>query len=45
MRRAVSASVGHVVPQAPGRAPRERCPGAEDLPRDASEAPASEAVT
>jgi Family of unknown function (DUF5691) len=30
-------------PQAPGRTPRERCPGAEDPPREASEAPASEA--
>jgi phosphoribosylformylglycinamidine synthase len=32
-----------VVPQAPGRTPRERCPGAEDAPPEASEAPAREA--
>jgi holliday junction DNA helicase RuvB len=30
-------------PQAPGRTPRQRRPGAEDLPREASEARASEA--
>jgi Holliday junction DNA helicase RuvB len=35
---------GHgVPPQAPGRAPRQRRPGAEDPSREASEAPASEA--
>src|SRR5215470_6724955 len=30
-------------PQAPGRTPRQRCPGAEDTPPEASEAPAREA--
>jgi hypothetical protein len=32
-------------PQAPGRTPRQRCPGAEDPPPEASEAPAREAMT
>jgi hypothetical protein len=30
-------------PQAPGPTPRQRCPGAEDPPPEASEAPAREA--
>jgi hypothetical protein len=29
--------------QVPGRTPRQRCPGAEDQPSEASEAPAREA--
>jgi hypothetical protein len=38
-----------MVPQAPGRTPQGppgplRCPGGEDLPPDASEAPAREAI-
>src|SRR4249920_85669 len=33
-----------MTPQAPGRTPRQRCPGAEDPPPEASEAPAREAM-
>ena len=36
---------GTGTPQAPGRALRQQCPGAEDLPPDASEAPARGAMT
>src|SRR5215470_8645297 len=32
------------MPQVPGRTPRQRCPGAEDTPSEASEAPAREAM-
>jgi methoxymalonate biosynthesis protein len=39
-----AAPASEATPQALGRTPRERCPGAEDPPRDASAAPASEAI-
>jgi len=49
MNRQVSAT-GSVTPQPPGRTPHEapqaplRCPGGEDTPPEASEAPAREAM-
>jgi hypothetical protein len=49
MRHALPIS-GSVTPQAPGRTPHKappgplRCPGAEDTPLEASEAPAREAM-
>jgi len=50
MRRPLSAPGRMGTPQAPGRTPHKalqaplRCPGAEDQPSEASEAPAREAM-
>jgi len=43
LKHPLSTGSSPMAPQAPGRTPRQRCPGAEDPPPGASEAPAREA--